>query len=118
MRVMLFVPPGGYFAERWSGGHMMPALGLTYIAAVLEQNGIEVELVPTHVLDMSWADIARKVESDRPGIVGIQASTENRFLSFELARVAKRAFPPHLRRPGRPPLQGHGPRYPDPYPRG
>jgi len=34
MKILLFVPPGGYFAERWSKGSTMPTLGLLYIGAV------------------------------------------------------------------------------------
>ncbi|MEK6813485.1 MAG: radical SAM protein [Nitrospirota bacterium] len=95
-RVMLIVPPGGYFAERWSGGSMMPALGIQYIAAVLETDGIDVEIVPSHVLDLSWQELARKIETDRPDVVGITTTTENRFLSFRVAETAKAAFPPAL----------------------
>jgi radical SAM superfamily enzyme YgiQ (UPF0313 family) len=90
---MLCVPPGGYFAERWSQGSMMPSLGVLYLAAVLEQNGIEVEVVPSHVLHLSWHDLARKIETDKPDVVGITTTTENRFLSFQLANVAKEAHP-------------------------
>jgi anaerobic magnesium-protoporphyrin IX monomethyl ester cyclase len=105
MKTSLFVPPGGYFAERWSQGHMMPALGIGYIAAVLEEKGVDVEIVPSHVLDLSWNDIYRKVERDKPDVVGITTTTENRFLSFKLAEVAKEAHPetfvvlggPHLK---------------------
>ncbi len=93
MRVMLCVPPGGYFAERWSQGSMMPSLGLLYLAAVLEQNNVEVEVVPSHVLNLNWQDLARKIEIDKPDIVGITTTTENRFQSFHLAKVAKEAYP-------------------------
>jgi anaerobic magnesium-protoporphyrin IX monomethyl ester cyclase len=96
MKVQLFVPPGGYFAERWSRGSSMPPLGLLSIAAVLEREGIEVEAVPADVLDMSWNDIRRKIRAARPDIVGVTSTTENRFQSFELARQAKEAWPQAL----------------------
>jgi radical SAM superfamily enzyme YgiQ (UPF0313 family) len=72
---------------------MMPSLGVLYLAAVLEQHTIEVEVVPSHVLDLSWDDLARKFERDKPDIIGITTTTENRFLSFQLAQVAKDAHP-------------------------
>lgn len=108
MKVMLFVPPGGYFAERWSHGTMMPALGLSYIAAVLERDGVEVELVPSHVLGLSFRDVARKIESERPDVVGITTTTENRFQSFKLASVAKEAYPPAFVVLGGPHLKNTG----------
>jgi radical SAM superfamily enzyme YgiQ (UPF0313 family) len=96
MKIQLFVPPGGYFAERWSKGSTMPPLGLLYIGAVLEKEGIEVEIVPADVLKMSWKDVARKIQDERPDIVGVTSTTENRFQSFQLVRLAKKAFPPVL----------------------
>ena len=96
MRVQLFIPPGGYVAERWSKGSSMPPLGILSIAAVLEKEGIEVEVVPADVLGLSWADIEERIRSYRPDIVGVTTSTENRFQSFELIRRARRARPEAL----------------------
>jgi anaerobic magnesium-protoporphyrin IX monomethyl ester cyclase len=92
-RVQLYVPPGGYFAERWSRGSSMPPLGLLSIGAVLEGAGIPVEIVPADILGMSWSDIRRKIGRDKPDIVGITITTENRFQSFALVKAAKEAHP-------------------------
>lgn len=93
LKIQFYVPPGGYFAERWSHGSMMPELGLLYMAAMLERAGHEVEVVPSHVLELSYKQIFRKIETEKPDIVGITTTTENRFLSFKLAKVAKEANP-------------------------
>lgn len=93
LKVQFYVPPGGYFAERWSHGSMMPELGLLYMASMLEQVGHEVQVVPSHVLEMTFKEIFRKIETEKPDIVGVTTTTENRFLSFKLAKVAKRANP-------------------------
>jgi anaerobic magnesium-protoporphyrin IX monomethyl ester cyclase len=93
LKVQLYVSPGGYFAERWAGGSSMPPLGLLYIGAVLERERIPVEIVPCNVLGMGWKDIARKIRRDRPDLVGVTITTENRFQSFKLIRLAKRASP-------------------------
>jgi len=92
VKVQLYVPPGGYMAERW-WKTSMPPLGLLYIGAVLEQALVPVEIVPTNVLGLGWKDIARKIAHDRPDIVGVTITTENRFQSFKLIRIAKRAHP-------------------------
>ncbi|MDD8026062.1 MAG: radical SAM protein [Acidobacteriota bacterium] len=92
-KVQLYVSPGGYFAERWSGGSSMPPLGLLYIGAVLEREKIPVEIVPCNVLGLGWKDIIRKIRRDRPDIVGVTITTENRFQAFKLVRLAKRAHP-------------------------
>ncbi len=93
MKTMIFVPPGGYFAERWSKGPIMPPLGIIYIATVLKQNGVDVELVPAELYQMSWKDIARKIETEKPDIVGVTSTTENRFQAFKLLKIAKKARP-------------------------
>lgn len=95
-KVQLYVPPGGYFAERWSKGSSIPPLGLLSIGAVLEREGIPVEIVPADILGLSWSDIARKIRADRPDIVGVTITTENRFQSFHLVRLAKKARPEAL----------------------
>ena len=96
MKVQLYVSPGGYFAERWSQGSTVPPLGLLSIGAVLEQDGVPVEIVPADVLKMSWADIAGKIRADKPDIIGVTVTTENRFQSFRLIRLAKRVRPEAL----------------------
>jgi anaerobic magnesium-protoporphyrin IX monomethyl ester cyclase len=96
MKVILFVPPGGYFAERWSQGSTMPNLGILYIAAVLEQDGVEVQVVPADVLMMSFEEIGKIITDEKPDIVGITVTTENRFDAFELAKLSKQIRPQAL----------------------
>ena len=93
MKIRLFVPPGGYFAERWSKGSSMPPLGLLYIGAVLEKEGTDVGIVPADVLGLHWRDIASRIREERPDIVGVTSTTENRFQSFKLIRLARKAHP-------------------------
>jgi radical SAM superfamily enzyme YgiQ (UPF0313 family) len=96
VKVQLFVPPGGYFAERWSRGSSMPPLGILSIAAVLEKEGIPVEVVPADVLGMGWKDIAKAIRRYEPDLIGVTSTTENRFQSFDLIRLAKRTRPAAL----------------------
>lgn len=96
MKVQLFVPPGGYFAERWSKGSSMPPLGVLSIGAVLERERIGVEIVPADILKLGWREIERKIRDGRPDIVGVTSTTENRFQSFDLVRRAKKAHPQAL----------------------
>ncbi len=93
MKVQLFVPPAGYLAERWSRGTSMPPLGILYLAAVLEKAGIEVEVVPADILKMSWREIYQKMASDQADIIGVTTTTENRFQSFRLIQLARKANP-------------------------
>src|SRR5262250_3193486 len=96
MKVILFVPPGGYFAERWSQGSTMPNLGILYIAAVLEQEGVEVQVIPADVLGLTFEQLDKIILDEKPEVIGITVTTENRFDAFELAIRAKRLLPESL----------------------
>jgi radical SAM superfamily enzyme YgiQ (UPF0313 family) len=96
MRVQLFVPPGGYFAERWTQGSSMPPLGLLYIGAVLESDGHEVRIVPADLLGLGWNQVAGEIREFEPELIGVTSTTENRFQSFKLVRVAKKTRPEAL----------------------
>ncbi len=76
-------------AQRWQDGSSMPPLGILYLAAVLEQHGHQVEVIPCDILDYTLADVRRIVAASRPDLVGCTATTENRFDSFELIRTVK-----------------------------
>jgi anaerobic magnesium-protoporphyrin IX monomethyl ester cyclase len=93
VKVQLFVPPQGYVAQRWAEGTSMPPLGILFLAAVLEREGIEVEVVPADVLGCSWREVAARIEAFKPDMVGVTTTSENRFDSFRLAKVAKRVDP-------------------------
>jgi anaerobic magnesium-protoporphyrin IX monomethyl ester cyclase len=93
MKIRLFVPPGGYFAERWSKGSSMPTLGLLYIGAVLEKEGIDVGIVASDVLGLGWKGIRDRILVEKPDIIGITSTTENRFQAFKLIRLARKTRP-------------------------
>lgn len=96
MKIQLFVAPGGYFAERWRKGSSMPPLGLLYIAAVLEREGHEIQIIPADILGLNFKQIQRKIKEFKPDIIGITSTTENRFQSFKLIKKAKQAYPQAL----------------------
>jgi len=93
MRVQLFVPPGGYFAERWSKGSSMPPLGLLYISAVLEEDGHQVNIIPADILNLNSSSIKKAMLDFKPDIIGVTSTTENRFESFDLIKLAKKTYP-------------------------
>ena len=96
MKVQLFVPRGGYLAERWTKGSSMPPLGILYISAVLEKNGFQVKIVPADILNLSWSEIKQEIQDFKPDLIGVTSTTENRFQSFKLIRYAKKVHPSAL----------------------
>lgn len=114
LKTLLTVPPGGYYAERWSGGVLMPPLGIGYVAAMLERNDHAVGILDCHVLRMTEKDIIGELQARRPDIIGLTFTTENRFEAFRTARLARKALPecyivaggPHVSLAGRDTLEG------------
>ncbi len=96
MKVQLFVPPGGYFAERWTKGSSMPPLGLLYIGAVLENEGHDVKIVPADILKLTKNQIAKEIRAFDADIIGVTSTTENRFQSFDLIKLTKKVHPKTL----------------------
>ncbi len=93
LRFQIFVPPQGYVAQRWSEGSSMPPLGILYLGAVLEKKGYDVDIVPADILRYNWNDIAKRIDDFKPDIVGVTTTSENRFESFELVKIAKQTNP-------------------------
>lgn len=93
LRVLFMVPPGGYLAERWSHGELIPALGIGYCAAVLEQAGYTCGIVDANALRMTYDDVVEEVRKFNPDVVGLTFTTENRFYAFETLRQIKQHFP-------------------------
>ena len=80
-------------AQRWDEGTSMPPLGILSLAAVLEQKGMEVDVVPADILGYNWKDVEQRIKDFNPDIVGGTTTTENRFDSFKLAETTKRINP-------------------------
>jgi radical SAM superfamily enzyme YgiQ (UPF0313 family) len=88
MKVLLVYPPRGFNTK-----DLMPPLGLAYIAAVLEENNIKVEVVDAEVERLSWKALQKRCEESKPDVIGITSLSESRFESFKSAKIAKQAIP-------------------------
>jgi len=105
MRVLLVTPPDtrplDMLTNRVRIGHVAP-LGLAYIAAVLEQQGVEVKILDCAILDQSFplygevrygmsdAQIALEIEDYKPDIVGVSCLFSNKAMdAHTVCRLAK-----------------------------
>ena len=91
MKVLLIFPPRGF-----SSKEPLPPLGLLYLATVLKQNGIPVEVLDTAVEKFTWKDLKEKLRQSRPEVVGITSLTEYRFEAFKTAEITKKILPEAL----------------------
>ena len=88
--VTLVNPP----APSGSTGHLPFALlGLGYLAAVLEKNQFEVDVVDCQVLKLSFEEFRSELGKRQPAIVGITSTTLTYKSGLKIAKIAKEVCP-------------------------
>jgi radical SAM superfamily enzyme YgiQ (UPF0313 family) len=91
MRVLLIQPPLVKF-----GTMAAPNLGLAMIAAVLEQDGIEVKVIDAAAEDLSIDEIINRARQFRPNVAGAGGQTAISHLSLEIFRRLKQEVSPRI----------------------
>jgi anaerobic magnesium-protoporphyrin IX monomethyl ester cyclase len=91
MKVLLIDPP----VKIWElmGNCCAPPLGLAYIAAVLEQHDIPVELIHCNGMGVTWEELPGLIRKASPDIVGTGALTPMIPGAVRTARIAKEVDP-------------------------
>jgi len=92
-RVLLINPP--YDIERYMGklssiAFVFPPFGLAYIASLLRESGIDVELFDSQVEERSIRDVVR---SSKPDLIGITCVTALVDSTLELGALIREEFP-------------------------
>jgi anaerobic magnesium-protoporphyrin IX monomethyl ester cyclase len=70
-----------------------PPLGLGYLAAVLEKNQYEVDIIDCQASGFSYEDFKRELSKRTPDIVGITATTRLYNSALKVAEIAKEMYP-------------------------
>jgi len=68
-------------------------LGLGYLAAILEKNNYEVDVIDCQVLKISFEDFRSEISKRQPNIVGVTSSTLTYQSALKLIKIAKEACP-------------------------
>jgi len=95
LKVLLISPPGTsskYKRDPFINFSSLP-LGLAYMGAVLEKNGIHVEAVDCQAQEMSHEQLAKHIERRSPEVVGVQALTTSIYSAVEVANKVKQVSP-------------------------
>jgi len=92
MKVLLINPP--YFNSKYKFiGLVAPPLGIAYMAAVLEQNDIAVEIIDAAALEMSWETLESEIKRVSPQLVAVTALTPTIDKALRTAELAKKTCP-------------------------
>jgi radical SAM superfamily enzyme YgiQ (UPF0313 family) len=79
-----------------SGSHQHPPftpLGLGYLAAVLEKNRYEVDVIDCQALKLSYEEFKSEISKRQPSIVGITSTTLTYKSALRIAKIAKEVCP-------------------------
>jgi anaerobic magnesium-protoporphyrin IX monomethyl ester cyclase len=79
-----------------SGAHQhqpFTALGMGYLAAVLEKNQYEVDVIDCQVLKLSYEEFKSEISKRQPNIVGITSTTLTYKSALHIAKIAKEVCP-------------------------
>ncbi|MCX8178184.1 MAG: B12-binding domain-containing radical SAM protein [Candidatus Bathyarchaeota archaeon] len=69
------------------------SLGILYLAAVLRREGFDVTVLDCQASGVSYDYVARKLEKDRPDIVGVTSTTLTYKPALRIAKIAKTVHP-------------------------
>jgi radical SAM superfamily enzyme YgiQ (UPF0313 family) len=92
MKVLLINPP--YVNSKYKFiGLVAPPLGIAYIAAVLEESGVDVKIIDAAALEMEWDTLKKEIENYSPDVVAITALTPTINKALKTAKIAKKTCP-------------------------
>ena len=91
MRVMLIQPP--MFHQKV---HLAPNLGLAYIAAVLEKEGVEVRVVDAAADDLGFDGILERINVFKPALIASGGQTPVSSRSLTIFRRTKQEIGPEI----------------------
>ncbi len=74
-------------------GYHMPPLGISYLAAILEQEKISVDIIDSPVLDLNLDEMIREIEKINPEIIGFTVLTPTFRRVVLAAEKIKEVFP-------------------------
>ncbi len=95
--ILLLSPPlhaENYYGKLGAFVPKLPHLGLTYIAAVLEKNNLEVQIIDAELLSWDFNMLRKKLVSiPDPKLVGITCVTATYSVALKTAKLVKESFP-------------------------
>ena len=82
-----------------TGSHRHPPfipLGIGYLAAVLEKNGYDVNVIDCQALPLTLDEVENELRKRQPDMVGLTSTTLTYKSALEIIKVAKKALPDSL----------------------
>ena len=92
MKVLMINPP--YNSSKYKFiGLVAPTLGIAYIAAMLEKNGITVKILDAPALEIGHEAVINEIQKYSPDIVAVTSVTPTIESALKTAKISKEACP-------------------------
>lgn len=92
MKVLFINPPQTASKYKFMGV-IAPPLGIAYMAGVLQENNIDVEILDASAEDMDFKDVEKELLKRKPDLVALTALTPTIGRALETAQVVKETLP-------------------------
>jgi anaerobic magnesium-protoporphyrin IX monomethyl ester cyclase len=93
MEVLLVNPPEVQSKYKEFLGLTAPPLGLAYIAAVLEENGVKVKILDAPALNMDFYNYRKAISQSNVDVLGVQTTTPTIRQALQVAQITKEEHP-------------------------
>ena len=90
---VLFVNPPQTASKYKFMGVIAPPLGIAYMAGVLQENNIDVEILDASAEDMDFKDVEKELLKRKPDLVALTALTPTIGRALETAQLVKETLP-------------------------
>jgi anaerobic magnesium-protoporphyrin IX monomethyl ester cyclase len=92
MKVLMINPP--YNSSKYKFiGLVAPPLGIAYIAAMLERNGVTVKILDAPALEIGHDAVKNEIQNYRPDVVAVTSVTPTIGSALKTAKISKEANP-------------------------
>ena len=92
MKVLMINPP--YSSSKYKFiGLVAPPLGIAYIAAMLERNGVGVKILDSPAMEYGFEAVKKEIQAYSPDIVAITSVTPTIGSALKTAQISKEACP-------------------------
>ncbi|KAF5067462.1 B12-binding domain-containing radical SAM protein [Methanobacterium aggregans] len=92
MKVTFINPPQTNSKYKFIGV-VAPPLGISYMAAVLEEKNFDVSIIDASALDMTWEALEKEIENVSPDVIAVTALTPTISQAMKTAEIAKKTCP-------------------------
>jgi radical SAM superfamily enzyme YgiQ (UPF0313 family) len=89
---LLINSPDDLFSAQYTADPKIP-LGLLYLAGALQRAGYTTSIIDCHAIAHTKGDVLRAVRAAAPKLIGINVTTPNRRVVFDLTDSIKECFP-------------------------